>query len=187
MDTLKEIIFKDYYRNTGVEATKMRLLKLFLHRKNNPMKFIVCYRLAQHYQNASVLKYVTRFLYRHYAEKYNYEIPLGAAIGYGLRLPHWAGGIVMHANAIIGNNCEIMQGVTIGNNIMKSRSDVAVIGDRVTIAAGAKVIGKVVIGDDVFIGANAVVNRDIPSNSIAGGIPAKILKSNVTPVIVNEI
>lgn len=93
-----------------------------------------------------------------------------------MRLPHWAGGIIIHNNAIIGENCEIMQGVTIGNNALKSRNDVATIGDNVTLCAGCKVIGNVKIGNNVIVGANTVVVKDIPDNVIVAGVPAKIIK-----------
>lgn len=86
------------------------------------------------------------------------------------------GGLVIHANAVIGENCEIMQGVTIGNNALKSREEVAVIGNNVTLCAGSKVIGHVTVGDNVVVGANSVVVKDIPKNAIVGGIPAKIIR-----------
>ena len=69
-----------------------------------------------------------------------------------------------------------MQNVTVGNNALKSRDDVAIIGDRVTLCAGSKVRGSVSIGDNVVVGANSVVVKDIPTNTIVAGIPAKIIR-----------
>lgn len=101
------------------------------------------------------------------------HIPRSAMIGPGLRIYHY-GCIVINHQAVIGSNCTLRQGVTIGN---KSREDdVPVIGNDVNIGAGAKIIGKIVIGNNVSIGANAVVITDIPDNSIAIGIPARIIK-----------
>lgn len=72
----------------------------------------------------------------------------------------------------MGENCQIYQQVTIGNN-----GGIPTIGNNVEICAGAKVIGPITIGDDVVIGANAVVTKNIPSHSVVVGIPAKIIKT----------
>lgn len=79
-----------------------------------------------------------------------------------------------------------MQGVTIGNNIMKSRDEVAKIGDQVLICAGAKVIGGITIGNTVIIGANAVVNKSVPDYTIVGGIPAKIIGKCDDRFVINK-
>ncbi|MNG29745.1 Serine acetyltransferase [compost metagenome] len=76
---------------------------------------------------------------------------------------------------MIGENCVIRQGVTIGNR--KSGDDVPTIGDNVDIGAGAVIIGKIKIGDNVKIGANAVVLKDVPDNCTAVGNPARHIKS----------
>lgn len=72
----------------------------------------------------------------------------------------------------MGENCQIYQQVTIGNN-----GGIPTIGNNVEICAGAKVIGPITIGDDVVIGANSVVTKNIPSHSVVVGIPAKIIKT----------
>ena len=72
----------------------------------------------------------------------------------------------------IGSNCKVMQQVTIGYNGDKC----PIIGDNVLICDGAKAIGGVTIGNNCIIGANAVVVKDVPSNSVVGGIPAKVIK-----------
>lgn len=74
----------------------------------------------------------------------------------------------------IGKNCWINQQVTIGYSDIKNKP---FIGNDVSIKAGAKIIGGVTIGDDVVIGANAVVVKDIPSHSVVVGVPAKIIKT----------
>lgn len=73
----------------------------------------------------------------------------------------------------IGHNCKIYQQVTIGSNHLLQAPT---IGNNVEICCGAKIIGGVHIGDNVLVGANAVVVNDIPSNSIVGGIPAHFIK-----------
>ncbi len=102
------------------------------------------------------------------------HIPLEVEIGWGFYIGH-AGGIVVHPDAVIGANCNISQGVTIGEGGRAEARGVPRIGDRVYIAPGAKVFGKITIGNDVAIGANAVVNKDVPDSAVVGGVPAKII------------
>jgi serine O-acetyltransferase len=99
------------------------------------------------------------------------DIGLDARLGSGLMLPH-PNGIVIHEDATIGDDCMIMQQVTVG---MIGDGEVPVIGNRVYIGAGAKIIGKVIVGDGARIGANAVVLSDVPPNYTAVGIPARII------------
>jgi serine O-acetyltransferase len=96
-----------------------------------------------------------------------------AQIGRRLTIEHF-GCIVIHDNAVIGDDVIIRQGVTIGNKSIDAPLDAPTIGNRVSIGAGAKILGAVHIGDDVQIGANAVVITDVPKNSIAVGVPAVI-------------
>jgi serine O-acetyltransferase len=76
---------------------------------------------------------------------------------------------------VIGDNCIIRQGVTIGIRYMDRLTEAPVIGNNVNIGAGAKLLGKITIGDNVNIGANAVVISSFLSNNIVAGIPAKLL------------
>jgi serine O-acetyltransferase len=101
------------------------------------------------------------------------DLPCEVQIGRRFRIDHF-GGIIISGDAVIGDDVVIRNGVTIG---LKRRDDPGspIIGNRVDIGAGAKVLGKIRIGDDVMIGANAVVITDVPANSIAVGIPARII------------
>jgi len=74
----------------------------------------------------------------------------------------------------------IRQGVTLGNRHMDRPLEAPVLGDRVNVGAGAKILGGVLIGSDVSIGANAVVLDNVPSNCVAVGIPAKVLERRRT-------
>jgi serine O-acetyltransferase len=85
------------------------------------------------------------------------------------------GAIVIHGDTVIGDGCIIRQGVTLGNRRLNEPFDAPVLGQRVNVGAGAKILGKVAIGDDASIGANSVVLTDVPSGRIAIGIPAKLL------------
>lgn len=81
---------------------------------------------------------------------------------------------MIHSRAVIGKKCSIGTNVTIGG---KSRwYEVPVIGDNVYISSGAKILGPIRIGNNVTIGANAVVTKDVPDNCVVAGIPAKIIK-----------
>lgn len=96
-----------------------------------------------------------------------------AQIGRRFTIEHF-GGIIIHNNAVIGDDVIIRQGVTIGNKSLDAPLEAPVIGNRVSIGAGAKILGGITIGDDVQIGANAVVINDVPENSIAVGVPAVV-------------
>lgn len=89
-------------------------------------------------------------------------------IGRRLCLPHISG-IVISYYATIGNDCTIYQQVTIGQESINHKGQAPMIGDDVYIGAGAKIIGPVIIGDHVKIGANAVVTKNIPSNCTVVG------------------
>lgn len=86
-------------------------------------------------------------------------------------------GVVIHDRAIIGNNVNIGSCVTIGGTSRKY--NVPIIGDNTIIATGAKVLGPITIGKNCVIGANAVVLSDIPDNSLAAGVPARVIKSSI--------
>lgn len=93
------------------------------------------------------------------------EVPRTAQIGPGLYIGHF-GGITVSGKARIGRRCSLSQGITIGRGGSGSRGGVPVIGDDVYIAPGARIFGAIRIGDNVQIGANAVVYKDIPDNAV---------------------
>jgi len=111
------------------------------------------------------------------------ELPCEVAVGKNFRIDHF-GGIIISGFASFGDNCVIRDGVTVG--LRRVDDPVAPqIGNSVDIGTGAKVLGGITVGDNVVIGANAVVLEDVPSNSIAVGVPARIKSrgkhaSNVT-------
>ena len=102
-------------------------------------------------------------------------IGVSARIGRRLVIEH-SGAIVVHGNAVIGDDCIIREGVTIGNRRLDRPLEAPHIGNRVNIGAGAKILGAVRIGDDVDIGANAVVITDVPDGALAVGVPARIIR-----------
>jgi serine O-acetyltransferase len=98
-----------------------------------------------------------------------------ATIGRRLCIEHH-GCIVIHGATVIGDDCLIRHGVTLGNTGSDDPLGAPTIGDRVQLGAGAKILGRVRVGNDVIIGANAVVIQDVPDNAVVGGVPARILK-----------
>jgi serine O-acetyltransferase len=102
------------------------------------------------------------------------DLPSEAEVGEGLYIPHFSG-IFVHCDVKMGKYCTISQNVTIGIGGRGENQGVPKIGDRVYIAPGAKVFGNITIGDDVAIGANAVVTKDLPPMAVAVGIPAKVI------------
>ena len=107
------------------------------------------------------------------------DIQPSAQLGEKINLTHGIG-IVIGDKVRIGNDVTIMQQVTIGTQHIKNfytENDVPIIEDRVTLGTGSKILGGIRIGSGSVIGANAVVTVDIPPNSVAVGVPAKVIKT----------
>lgn len=100
---------------------------------------------------------------------YSCDISIESDIADSVHFGYNAIGIVIHKNAVIGQNCQIMQNVTIGGK----SGGVPVIEDSVLISAGAVLIGGIRIGEGAVIGANAVVLTDVPKGTVYAGVPAK--------------
>lgn len=103
------------------------------------------------------------------------EIHPGAQIGKGLFIDHGMG-VVIGETTIIGDNCLLYQGVTLGGTGKDKGKRHPTLGDNVMVGAGAKVLGPIRIGNNVKIAANAVVLKDIPDNCTAVGVPARIAR-----------
>ncbi|MDX1935128.1 MAG: hypothetical protein SFU56_21225 [Capsulimonadales bacterium] len=104
------------------------------------------------------------------------DIPASVPFGPGIYIPHPVGTVVMAKS--VGANVTLISGITIG---MRNELAFPVLGDRVFVGAGARILGKVVIGSDVNIGANAVVIKDVPDGETAVGVPATIRARRPAP------
>ncbi len=121
--------------------------------------------------------------------RYGVDISPHASIGGGLRLAH-PSGIVIGDQTVIGCNTRILQGVTLGGSVGKVRDGdssftMPRLGRNVIVGPGAKVLGPVIVAKGAFIGANAVITRDVGKLSIVSGIPGKEMsiftKENIFP------
>lgn len=106
-------------------------------------------------------------------------IPCTAEIGPGFAVGYGGFGIVIHSHATIGRGVMIAPCVTLGGRGGPGRGGVPTIGDNVYIAAGAKILGGVVVGAGSVIGANAVVIRSVPPRCVAAGVPAKVIREGI--------
>ena len=100
------------------------------------------------------------------------SIPYSAKIGSKFYIGHF-GNIIIHPKTIIGKNCNISQGVTIGVSGRGKNKGIPIIGDNVYIGANAIVVGKIIIGDNSVIGANSLVIKDVEPSSTYIGVPAE--------------
>jgi serine acetyltransferase len=100
------------------------------------------------------------------------ELPVGTSVGPGLKLNH-ATGLVVNVKAVLGANCDLKHGCTVGQRHAAGPSPV--LGDGVVLGAGAHVIGGITLGAGAEVGAGAVVLQDVPAGFVAVGNPARLL------------
>jgi len=104
------------------------------------------------------------------------DIHPGAIIGKSFFIDH-GNGVVIGETAEIGDNVTLYQGVTLGGIHLADEKRHPTLGNNIIVGAGAKLLGPIKIGNDVKIGANSVVTKDIPANSLVVGVPGRIIKS----------
>jgi serine O-acetyltransferase len=130
--------------------------------------------------------HIARAMLTHYTYKFGISIPFETEIGSGFYIGHF-GGIVVNENSVIGKNCNISHGVTLGEANRGERKGSPTLGDQVYIGPGAKIVGAVRIGNDVAIGANCVVTKDIPDHSVVVGIPGRVISQEGSAGYVNRV
>ena len=167
----KENIKSDLYRYKGKGYSFKNLLKTWAI---PGFWFMYIFRKASAYPKKSFFGFYYRIILRHFSYKFGFQIPVNTKIGAGFYIGHF-GTIVISHNTVIGINCNISHGVTIGAIIYGKGKGAPKIGNKVWFGANAIVVGGVTVGDNVLIAPGAYVNFDVPSNSIVMGNPAKII------------
>ncbi len=174
-EALRECIRADLYRYTGrTDRAALRRCR----RASAGFRMTYYMRLCSYTRHRPLQKMILFPIYklrmRRAGEKVGAEMHEDMQIGKGLHIAH-SGCIVLHRDAVLGENVSISHGVTVGQTLKDGKAFVPVIGSNVYIAPGAKVIGGIRVGDNVAIGANAVVTRDVPSGAVVAGCPARVL------------
>lgn len=123
------------------------------------------------------MKFIARYLSQRARHKTGIEIHPAAQIGNGLCIDHGTG-VVIGETTIIGDNCILYQGVTLGGTGKEHGKRHPTLGNNVLVGSGAKVLGPVKIGNNARIAAGAVVLNNIPEDSTAVGVPARVAKQN---------
>ncbi len=158
-------------------GSRVPALRLFL--ENQSLWAIACYRVGSHLNRHRLppgLRHVVMFFYHAWWLSIQMTtgiyIPPDTKIGPGLYLGHFSG-IFVHPEAVLGRDCNISQGVSLGLGRQGDRWGAPILGDRVYLAPGAKVIGPVHLADGTVVGANAVVTHDTEPDAVVVGVPAK--------------
>ena len=164
------IIQQDFYRESGTYLSKFEMWKKCF---SPNLHFIYLFRTTQKYPKNTFLGKIWRLILRHYQIKYGFQIYPETQIGPGFYLGHW-GALVINPKTVIGKNCNIAHGVTIGQANRGKNEGVPKIGDEVWIGPNAVLVGNISIGNNVLIAPNSYVCFDVPANSVVMGNPATI-------------
>ena len=165
------LIKSDSYRHNGRHDSMFRIWLGSFTRTSTG--FSIWYRLSQHKGWAYPF---TKMMLNRYKLKYGIFIPAKTRIGYGMYIQHCFG-IVINPTAVIGNNIHLSQFTSIGANTPQA----AKIGDNIYMGPGAIIIDDVEIGSGACIGGGAVVVKNVKSEAVVGGVPARELNTSSHP------
>lgn len=170
---LKEYLSSDYQRCGFNKCSPRTLFVVFIKHPNPGLKFMTIFRLTQHYRRRNRLLFYFFFIWlRRLKLKYGFDISYRTQIGKGFYIGH-AGNIVIHGDTVIGENCNISQGITIGVSNYGEKKGIPTIGNYVFIGPNAGIFGNITVGNHVTISANAVVTENIPDKQTI--LPAKTI------------
>lgn len=151
------------------------------------VKYLIVFRKAAAYKKKSLMGIYYRLRLKRLSERSMIQIPTETHIGAGFYIGHF-GRVIIHPDAVLGENVNIATGVTIGRTNRGEKRGAPHIGSYVWIGTNAVLVGNITIGDDVLIAPGAFVNMDVPSHSIVIGNPATIhTKENATEGYINRI
>jgi serine O-acetyltransferase len=182
----KFLVFSDLYRITG-EVNTITLLKYIF--KDTPFKYNFWMRTCSFAKQYKLSKYTiypfAKLILRHLKYKLGISIPPETEIGSGFYIGHFSG-IIVNDKCVIGKNCNISHGVTLGEASRGKNKGCPTLGDNIYIGPGAKIIGAIKIGNNVAIGANCVVTKNIPDNAVVVGVPGKIISYRGSKGYINQ-
>lgn len=168
----KSILLADFNRYNLSKINFSTLIFVFISHPIPGLKFLTIFRLTQYYRRKNRVLFYFFFLWlRNLKVKYGFDISYRTQIGKGLYIGHF-GNIVIHGDSIIGENCNISQGITIGVSNYGDKKGIPTIGNRVFIGPNACVFGNITVGNNVTIGANVVVTDSIPDGKTV--LPSKM-------------
>lgn len=182
----KSRLLSDFNRYNLSKINFRTLFFVFISHPIPGLKFLTIFRMTQHYRRTNRLLFYFFFLWlRRLKVKYGFDISYRTEIGAGLYIGHF-GNIVIHGDAVIGENCNISQGITIGISNYGDKKGTPTIRDRVFIGPNACVFGNITIGNNVTIGANAVVTDTIPDGKTVLSSKAIILEKDLSPFYIHN-
>ena len=155
------VFMKHWLLSPGYTFSFYLRLCAYLHKKQPRILMLPLYCLA-------------RIILRYYSYKFGIFIPFDTPISVGLYIGH-CGDIHFITQTRVGRNCNISQGVTLGQANRGKNKGCPIIGDGVYIGPGAKVVGAVRVGNNAAIGANCVVTKDVPDNAVVVGVPGRVI------------
>jgi serine O-acetyltransferase len=180
------LVLSDLYRITGNTRRTALLRHLF---GGESYRYNFWLRTCRYARGHAVLRYTVypfaRLMHGHLTYRMGISIPPATEIGSGFYIGHF-GGIVVSCHAVIGRNCNISQGVTIGRANRGRNKGYPVLGDNVYIGPGAVIAGSVRVGNNVAIGANCVVTSDVPDDAVVVGIPGRVISRDGSAGYVNR-
>lgn len=187
----KEFVIADATRYLGTSSTNgggkiLRICRLYIgsigFRYTCWMR-LCCYLRTRKY--LFPLYVLGRLSLTHISHKSGIQIHPATQIDKGFYISHF-GTMVINVKSVLGKNINISPGVNIGQANRGKHKGTAVIGDNVYIGPGAKIVGAVRIGNNVCIGANAVVTHDVPDNACVTGVPAQVISMDGAEGYVNN-
>lgn len=172
---LRYLWWSDVYRRAG-KISLWAFLKMVLFIPENKVLFwlrLTIYLRQRPIKNILWPFYmVSKLMSLRYQRKYGILINETTVLGSGMLISHMG---CIAVGGVIGKNCNITHGVTIGHIRRGRRAGLPVVGDNVYIGAGAKVLGGIHVGDRAAIGANCVVIDDVPDDGVVVGVPGKVV------------